>query len=98
MNHVEQPPLLCHRCGALLKSGSGDFFVVRIEAFADPTPAPITEQDLDGDVRAQIDCLLKQVAGRSERELIDDVYRRLTLHLCGACYRRWIENPAGSWH
>jgi hypothetical protein len=31
----------------------------------------------------------------SERELCDQVYRRVTLHLCRACYEPWIENPAG---
>ena len=31
----------------------------------------------------------------SEREMADQVYRRLTLHLCGKCYRKWIEDPAG---
>ena len=31
----------------------------------------------------------------SEQELIDQVYRRLTIHLCEPCYRQWIENPAG---
>jgi hypothetical protein len=32
----------------------------------------------------------------SEREALDQVYRRLTIHLCTACYRQWIENPAGA--
>jgi hypothetical protein len=31
----------------------------------------------------------------SEREALDQVYRRLTLFLCNACYRQWIEQPAG---
>jgi hypothetical protein len=29
----------------------------------------------------------------SERELMDQVFRRLTIHLCGTCYRQWIEDP-----
>jgi hypothetical protein len=33
-----QSPLLCARCGVELTPGKGDFYVVRIEAVADPTP------------------------------------------------------------
>ena len=91
---MPESPLLCHRCGALLEPGGGNFYVVRIEAFADPTAAPITREDLQRDVGAEIEKLLDQMADRSPRELADDVYRRLTLHLCGHCYRDWIENPA----
>ena len=32
----------------------------------------------------------------SERELLDQVHRRLVLHLCGPCYGQWIEDPVGS--
>ena len=32
--------------------------------------------------------------GMTEQELMDQVYRRLTIHLCGDCYRVWIEDPA----
>lgn len=91
---MDQAQSLCHRCGSRLTPGTGNLFIVNIEAFADPTPAPITEQDLESDVRGKIDHLLKQVARRSEQELLDDVYRRLTLHLCGSCFRHWIEDPA----
>ena len=31
----------------------------------------------------------------SEQEMMDQVYRKLTISLCTACYARWIENPAG---
>ena len=37
----DDAPVLCHRCGALLTPGTDDLYVVRIEAFADPTPAPV---------------------------------------------------------
>ena len=92
----EEPPLLCHRCGVSLQAGADDFFVVRIEAFADPTPATITAEDLKRDARAEFERIIEQVTSRSGQELIDDVHRRMTIHLCGPCYRRWIENPAGS--
>jgi hypothetical protein len=31
----------------------------------------------------------------SAQEAMDQVYRRLTIHLCATCFRSWIESPAG---
>lgn len=87
--------LFCHRCGASLIPGRGDFYVVRIEAFADPTPPPITPEDLQRDFAKEMAELVDEIRQRSARELRDDVYRRLTIHLCGRCYQSWIENPSG---
>jgi len=93
---TDSPPvaLLCHRCGVDLTPGEGDFYVVRIEAFADPTGPHITDADLDADIEAAIERILEELRGLSEAELMDQVYRRLTIHLCGRCYRQWIEDPA----
>ena len=88
-------PLLCRRCSAALTPGHGDFYVVTIEAVADPTPPTITAEDLAADHRAQIERLLAQLADLSEEEALAQVYRRLTLYLCGPCYRHWIESPTG---
>jgi hypothetical protein len=78
--------VLCHKCGAELRRGVGDFFVVRIEAFADPSPPVITAEDLRRDTRAEIQRLIHSMSQLSEQELMDQVYRRLTLHLCNTCY------------
>lgn len=88
-------PLFCARCAAELHPGRGDFYVVRIEALADPAPPAFSEADLARDPRAEIAALLARMEGQSERELSEQVYRRLVLHLCLPCYRQWIENPAG---
>jgi len=89
-------PLLCHRCGVELTPGEGNFYVVRIEAFADPTPPNISEADLaETDLQAAIDSLVEQLRHMSPQEAMDQVYRRLTIHLCARCYERWIEDPAG---
>ena len=85
--------LLCHRCGTPLTPGRGDFYVVRIEARADPTPPEITEDELAADPRAELQRTIDQLRHQSEREMMDQVHRRLTLHLCAPCYRHWIENP-----
>jgi hypothetical protein len=88
-----QFPLLCARCGAELARGKGNFYVVRIEALADPTPPSFSDEDLQHDPRAEIERLIEQMRESSERELLDQVYRRLVVYLCGPCYRQWIEEP-----
>jgi hypothetical protein len=90
---MDELPLLCHRCAMELKPGEGEFYVVRIEALADPTPPTITEADLQRDILGEIERLLEALHGVSEREAMEQVYRKLTLCLCNACYRDWIENP-----
>lgn len=89
----DDSPLFCARCGLTLAPGSGDFYLVRIEALADPSPPRFSEEDLDRDPRTEIERLIERMKQLSEQELADQVYRRLILHLCGPCYRRWIEDP-----
>ena len=93
---MSDSPLFCHRCAIHLKPGEGNFYVVRIEAFADPSPPVISAEDLAGEFDDRITRLIDQMRDMSDQEAMDQVYRRLTIFLCGACYRTWIENPAGS--
>ncbi len=86
--------LLCHRCGVEVHPGRAEFYVVRIEAFADPTPPEITDEDLKRDLRTEIERLAEQLDALSEQEAMDQVYRRLVICLCTRCYNQWIENPA----
>ncbi|HOW73950.1 MAG TPA: hypothetical protein PKY77_25380 [Phycisphaerae bacterium] len=91
---MNDSPLFCRRCGAELPPGRAEFYVVKIEAFADPT-VTITEEDLQRDIRADIARLVETMSGLSEQEAMDQVYRKLTIYLCNACYREWIEHPTG---
>jgi len=95
MGESEDTVLLCHRCGAELTPGQGDFYVVRILAVADPTPPPISPEDLEADIDQEMEEIMEEASRLSEQELTDQVFRRLTIHLCGRCYAEWIENPAG---
>ncbi len=88
-------PLVCYRCGAEVSPGEGSFYVVRIEAFADPTPPRQGWTEPLPGIAAEIDDLLERMRDLSAQELMDQVYRRLTLFLCTPCYRAWIENPTG---
>ena len=90
----ESEVLSCRRCGAVLTPGGGDFYEVRVEAVADPALPPLAPGDPEA-LRRQIEQLLARMQGRAEQELLDQVYRRLTFHLCGPCFRRWIEDPTG---
>jgi hypothetical protein len=91
----DELPLCCDRCGTELKPGEGNFYVVRIEALADPAPPNFSAEDLARDPRREIERLLKQLRGLSAQEALDQVYRQLIIYLCGPCYRQWIEHPTG---
>jgi hypothetical protein len=79
----------------MLTPGEGSFYVVRIEAFADPTPPDIDTSEPMEHFAEEWERLLDSMRDMSEQELMDQVYRRLTLHLCAACYQEWIERPTG---
>jgi hypothetical protein len=93
MPHDSAAPLFCDRCSKALRAGEGNFYVVKIEAVADPSPPFIADPDVPEDLPAEIDRLLKQVSELSEQELMDQVHRRVVLYLCTPCYRVWIEDP-----
>lgn len=87
-------PVICHRCGKTLCPGSSDHFVVKIEAYADPTAPTISSEELQNrDFKEEMGQIVGQIEQYSAQELYDDIYRRLIIHLCGPCYRSWIENP-----
>jgi hypothetical protein len=96
MASADDPPLFCDRCSIVLIPGRGSFYVVKVEAVADPTPPSFTEPHRGPDVGREIDRLIARMRDLSEQELMDQVYRRLVLHLCTPCYRLWIENPTGT--
>lgn len=91
----DDAPLLCSRCLKSLATGRGEFFVVTIEAVADPTPPQIDEYDLSRDARQEWRDIIAALHDVSAQEALDQVYRRVVIHLCNACYGDWIENPAG---
>ena len=88
--------IFCRRCGTELTPGQGDFYVVRLEAFADPFPPVISDEDFEKDHRETMRELTEQMSGLSPREAMDSVHRRMSFFLCAACYRPWIEEPTGS--
>jgi hypothetical protein len=93
---TDDEPLLCTRCLKMLALGRGAFYVVEIDAVADPTPPELTREDLDRDFKREWRELVAELKDLSSQEALDQVHRRVIIHLCNGCYREWIENPAGS--
>ncbi len=89
----DDPPLVCDRCGRRVHPGRGDHYLIRIEAVADPSGPVFTKEDLAKNPTAELDALLKQLATLTPQDALDQVYRRLQLSLCTACYRQWIDHP-----
>src|SRR5688572_22060219 len=89
----DETTFFCDRCQAEVRAGRGEFYVIRIEAFADPTPPEITTEDLQRDHAREIRRLFERLSKFSEQELMDQVYRRLSLILCNRCCGKWIEDP-----
>ena len=87
---------VCDRCSKEVHPGQGDFFVIRIEAFADPTPPEITEDDLQRDHRREIKDLISRLEALSGQEAMDQVYRRRNLILCNRCCDAWFAGLPGN--
>ena len=87
--------LLCARCLKTLTPGAGDFFQIDIHAVADPSPPEITESHSLDAIRQEIHSQLNQLQDLSPQEAMDQVQRRVTMHLCNGCFQDWIEQPAG---
>lgn len=92
---TDEAPLLCARCLKTLVAGRGEFYVISIRAIADPTPPVFEPRDFAADLQADWRATVAALRDVSPQEALDQVYRQVVIHLCNACYRDWIENPAG---
>ncbi len=90
-----EEPLFCAHCAAELQPGTGNLYEVRVEALADPYGPVLAPEEATGNLRTRIENLIRQMSALSSQEAMDQVYRRLTFHLCGSCFRDWIDHPAG---
>lgn len=88
---------LCERCLTEVPEGKGEFFEVRVEAVADPTPPVLESEELE-DLRSQYAELIEQLKNVSALEANNQVYRRRVWSLCNACLEAWLEDPFGNNH
>jgi hypothetical protein len=89
----ENDQLRCKRCSKEIYPGRGDYYLVRIDAVADPQPPIITQEDLDQDAGAEIERLIRRIKGMDEQQLERQVFRQNVIYMCVSCFNRWIENP-----
>ena len=61
--------LQCKCCSKEVHPGRGDYYLVRIDAVADPQPPIITQEDLDQDIGAEIERLIRRMKSMSEQQL-----------------------------
>lgn len=85
----DDAPILCARCAKQLTRGRSEFYVVEIDANADPTPPVLDATDMNRDYKSEINALV------AELENLTHQNQRVTIYLCMACYPAWIEKPAG---
>jgi hypothetical protein len=84
----------CELCGKELIPG--EFYVVRIDVFADPKMAAMSGEELKAvDFDAEIEGLLEQMEGMTAEELQDQVHRRFEYTICAACQPGFLGNPMG---
>lgn len=89
-NEQDQQPICCSRCSTEVTPGRGEFYIVEIEAKADPTPPVLDDDYLQRDYKSEINALV------AELENLEPESRKLTINLCVACYSAWMDNPAGT--
>src|SRR5262245_29474832 len=61
MSSADESPLFCDHCSTVLTPGRGNFYVVKIEAMADPTPPAFTEGLRARDIGREIDRLIARM-------------------------------------
>ena len=82
----------CDRCGGAIPL-EVTRYIARIEVFAAADPLVIDLEDLLRDHRQEMDRLLEVCEGRSEEELMRDVYVRLQFQLCRNCQKAYLADP-----
>jgi len=85
---------LCDRCGRPIES-EDTRYIARIQVAAAADPIEISAEDLLQDHTGEIDRLLKQCAGMTEEELMQDVFVEFQFDLCRRCQKAYVANPLG---
>ena len=85
--------LTCDGCGAPLLVESDVRYEVKIEVKAAYDPLEITEDDLKKDHKAEMTKIIAQLAGVTEDEAMDEVYRTFRFDLCMPCQQRYLKKP-----
>jgi hypothetical protein len=68
-------------------------YVTKIQVYAAYDPLEISFDDLRKDAKAEIQKLLKQMEGKTEEELMREVYTAFEFDLCPACQKEYVKDP-----
>jgi hypothetical protein len=86
--------IICDLCGRAVPPHA--FYIVRIDAFADPSMPPLSTEELEEmDFDQTFEDLIEQMKQMSADELQDQVHRRFEYKLCPPCHRQYLANPLG---
>jgi hypothetical protein len=86
-------PIKCSRCERLVHPGRGDYYLVRIDADADPALPEFTEEEMAIDYQREPRNLIGQTKSLTAEQAMNQVRRKFVLVLCIPCYSSWIDNP-----
>lgn len=85
----------CDRCGKALLVGENVRYLVRIEVKAAYDPLELTQEDLEGDLQAEIRRLIGRMRQLDPQALEDQVYKAMSFDLCMGCQRGFVGDPLG---
>jgi len=83
---------VCDRCGQPVEEGSLRY-EAKIQVYAAYDPLEITFEDLSRDYTAEINRLLQECKGLTEKDLMRDVYMDFRFDLCPACQKIYVKDP-----
>jgi hypothetical protein len=86
----------CDLCGKVLRPGSDQHFVVKVEVFAAQDPAEITEADLDDDHMEAVGELLREMEDNlAEPDALAEAAQHFRYDLCPQCRKKFARDPLG---
>ena len=78
---------LCDRCGMEIPQ-TQTRFSLKMELFASQENLYFSESDLQKDLRAEMDELIRQMEQMDPEQLNDEVYVRYEFDVCGSCRKQ----------
>lgn len=75
---------MCENCGEKIVPPGVAFFM-KIQIYADPVPPDITEEELAGDHKAEMERLIEQMESMRPQDAEDEVFESYLFTLCAVC-------------
>ena len=85
----------CDLCGKAIRSDKDPHFVLKVELFAAPEPAALTEADLDEDHLDAVGQMLREMDETGEPAALPPATQERRFDLCRTCRERFLRDPLG---